>query len=173
MAHVAAEDYWRVYVPVVPVQAVAECRLLRNFTKRASGFKWHLKSERFHVNEFSTACALRLHTVRSVDSIVAIGSLLLDWKVLDQENKQQLRSMLSNVEVLRGMAVDATSKSVATVRELQLSRGKKLALEIAFLVLGDEQVENSLYVEMFKALMSPRLKTLNNQAIRQKKYLLV
>ncbi|KAL9556967.1 hypothetical protein PS6_002081 [Mucor atramentarius] len=54
MAHVTAEDYWRVCVPVVPVQVVAECRLLRNFTKRASGFKWHWKSERFHVNEFST-----------------------------------------------------------------------------------------------------------------------
>ncbi|KAL7321072.1 hypothetical protein PS15m_000889 [Mucor circinelloides] len=113
-----------------------------------------------------------MHTVESIDSIVAIGFLLLDWKVLDQENKQQLRFMLSNVEVLRGMTVDATSRSVATVRELQLSRGKKRALQIAFLVLGDEQVENSLYVEMLKALLSSRLKTLNNQAIRQKKYCL-
>ncbi|KAL7319171.1 hypothetical protein PS15m_002341 [Mucor circinelloides] len=36
------DDYWRVYVPLVPTLVVRECRLLRNFNKRAIREKKYL-----------------------------------------------------------------------------------------------------------------------------------
>ncbi|KAL9543619.1 hypothetical protein MBANPS3_008035 [Mucor bainieri] len=170
--HAGADDYWRVYVPLVPTQVVSECRLLRSSTKAASGLQWLLKSRRFHANGYSTACALNLHELDGIDSTVAIGSLLLRWKALGQQNKQQLRSMLSQVNEMRGLDVDATIESVTRVRELEIAKGKKMALEMPLLTLSDEGIKDSDYVEMFKAMISSRLITLNKQAIRQKKYLL-
>ncbi|KAL7320121.1 hypothetical protein PS15m_000040 [Mucor circinelloides] len=166
------DDYWRVYVSLVPAPVVRECRLLRNFTKRASGFQWLLKSKRFHENGFSTSSALSLHALAEIGSIVAIGSLLLSWKALDQQNKQQLKAMLNNVEELKGLDLDATAVCVERVREMQIARGKKLALEIALLVMNEESVKDADYVELYKCLISSKLVTLNKRAIREKKYLL-
>jgi len=166
------DDYWRVYVPLVPALALRECRLLRNFTKRASGFQWLLKSKRFHENGFSTSSALSLHALAEIDSIVAIGSLLLSWKALDQQNKQQLKAMLNNVEELKGLNINATAVCVERVREMQMVKGKKLALEIALLVMNEENVKDADYVELYKSLISSRLVTLNKRAIRDNKYLL-
>lgn len=80
--------------------------------------------------------------------------------------------MLSNVVELSELDVEATNESVDKVRQLKIAKGKKLALEMALLILGDVAINDIEYVEMFKALISSRLVTLNKQAIRQKKYLL-
>jgi|GEM_PF-4710005 len=168
----ALNDYWRVYVPLASTPVARQSRLLRNFTKRASGFDWHLKSQRFYDNGFSTACALSLHALDGIDSIVAIGSLLLNWKVSNQEDKQKLKSILFNVKELSNMDENAISGCIERVRGSTLAKGKKLAVEIALLILKNEVIKDTDYVEMFKALISSRLKTLNSQAIRQKRYLL-
>lgn len=52
-----------------------------------------------------------------------------------------------------------------------MAKAKKLAIEVALLVLKDDVVKDTEYVELCKSLISARLKTMNNQAIRQK-YLL-
>ena len=80
--------------------------------------------------------------------------------------------MLSDVVEMKGLDVGATIESVKRVRELDLAKGKKSALEVALLVLNDDNVKYVEYVEMYKSLISSRLITLNKKAIRQKKYLL-
>ncbi|KAK4519808.1 uncharacterized protein ATC70_010050 [Mucor velutinosus] len=94
-----------------------ECHLLRNFTKRASGFQWLKQLDQ---NGFSTASPLRQHLMEDVDGIVAISSLLLSWKALGHQNKQQLGPTLSKVEELSGLNVDidATAECVERVRQL-------------------------------------------------------
>jgi len=47
------DDYWRMYLPPTKVSNVQDVRLLRNFTKMASGYKWHYKSKRFYNHGFA------------------------------------------------------------------------------------------------------------------------
>lgn len=53
------DSYWRVYVPSNNIASVQDVRLLRNFTKTASGYKWRFKSKRFHnmtTSDTETTC---------------------------------------------------------------------------------------------------------------------
>lgn len=46
-----------------------------------------------------------------------------------------------------------------------------LAVEIALMVLRGGIVADAKYVELFKSLISSKMKALNNKAIKEKKYL--
>lgn len=89
-----------------------------------------------------------------------------------RQNKQQLKAMLYNVEELKGLDMDATAVCVERVGEMQITKGRKLALEIALLVINEESVKGADYVELYKSLISSKLVTLNKRAIIKKKCLL-
>lgn len=82
--HIAIENCWRVHVPVISEPVMREHPLLRNFTKRSSGFQCLLRSSRFQKNKFSAACPIRLHLMENFDSIIAIVLLSLSWKALNR-----------------------------------------------------------------------------------------
>jgi len=83
-----------------------------------------------------------------------------------------LKAMLYNVEELKGLDMDATAVCVERVGEMQITKGRKLALEIALLVINEESVKGADYVELYKSLISSKLVTLNKRAIIKKKCLL-
>ncbi|EIE77433.1 hypothetical protein G6F46_012636 [Rhizopus delemar] len=165
--------YWRVYIPLEAVKCIKHARLLRNFTKNASGLKWLLKSERFHSNGFSTACPLNLHATVNINSIVAAGSLLLKMKAENMNIQQELVKVLKRSDELKSLDFEhpAAKKNERKRSSLKLSKGKMLAVEITLTVLRGGIVANAKYIELFKSLISSRMKTLNNRAIKEKKYL--
>lgn len=95
--------YWRVYIPLESVTVIKHARLLRNFTKNASGFKWLLKSERFHDNGFSTACPLSLHATVNVNGVVAAGSLISKMKAENLSIQQELVKVLKRSNDLNSL----------------------------------------------------------------------
>lgn len=165
--------YWRVYVSVEVVTVIKHARLLRNFAKNASGLKWLLKSERFHNNGFSTACPLNLHATVNINSIVAAGSLILKMKAENLSIQQELVEVLKRSNDLNSLDFEhpAAEKNERKRSTLKLSKGNMLAVEIALTVLKGDIVADAKYIELFKSLISSKMKSLNNRAIKEKKYL--
>ncbi|GAN08494.1 hypothetical protein MAM1_0207d08006 [Mucor ambiguus] len=162
------EDYWRVYVPSSDAASVQDVRLLRDFTKSASGWKWRFKSKHFYDKGFSTASATNIQS----KGIVAAGSLLLKMKIEKVDRKKELISLLESTRKL--MAINfkrLNSRDIKALESLSLTKGKKLAVDIAVMVLSGFPVKNSLYLEMYKSLIASKMKSLNNKVIEEKKYL--
>ncbi|KAK4511782.1 uncharacterized protein ATC70_003781 [Mucor velutinosus] len=167
--NIPTNSYWRVYLASDTEAHIRDVRLLRDFTKKASGYKWHYKSKRFHDEGFSSASALNLPLD---DIIAAAGSLLLRMMVNNDDKKEELAALLANSKLLEQINFKNpyADGNKTDLMELRLSKGKRLVVNIEMMVLRDLVVDKSLYPEMYKTVLAPRMKAMNNQVIKKKKF---
>lgn len=82
------------------------------------------------------------------------------------------QELLSEIEKLNSVDFKNShaESNTSALKQLNLSKGKTLAVGIAARVLHDLPVEYMLCLEMYKSLLSQKMKALNCRAVSEQKY---
>ncbi|KAL9536884.1 hypothetical protein MBANPS3_012286 [Mucor bainieri] len=163
------DEYWRLYVPPTISQHVQDVRLLRNFTKAANGYKWRIKAKRFyHRRRFTSTSAINIHG----DHFAAAGSLLIRMRVEQTDERELLVELIEQTSVLEKVDFrkPQARKNADAIKLLGLTQGKILVDDISLRVLRGFLVGDDMYLDLYKSLAAPRMKTLNTMAVNEKRY---
>lgn len=170
------EGYWRVYIPAKPNAYIKCHRLLRNFTRKASGYKWLYKSKTFVNRGFETSNPLLLHTSNEID-FVSVGSFVLHSKLrgtFSEVDAKKLKKLLKHENVLGDFdlkLLDTENQITKYVQSLTLPKGKSSAALVSLMLMSKCTIADAAYINLYKSLIFPRLSILNKNAIKNKKYL--
>lgn len=158
---------------------IQETRMIRNFTKNSSNYKWCIKSARYCRKGFTTANALDLYQY-NIKHYCRAASFILYLKVqgiLFQKNKiQQIRVFLEEA----GMSADLDIKKNSGTKKIYnalkrksstLSRSKEFVISCYCKIADGNELIAEDYINLYKLLIYPKLKSLNSRSINNKQYL--